>query len=89
MLAGIGGRGYIARMQLKLLAFAHAQDRLGFRESVVECAAVDSPRTILGRVAPGFDVAGLRVAVDCEYQDWDAPIGEATELALIPPVSGG
>jgi molybdopterin converting factor small subunit len=76
-------------MQLKLLAFAHAQDRLGFRECVVECTAADSPRAILALVAPGFDVAGLRAAVDCEYQDWDAPIGEAIELALIPPVSGG
>ncbi|MGB8170368.1 MAG: MoaD/ThiS family protein [Chthoniobacteraceae bacterium] len=76
-------------MQLKILAFAQAQDQLGFRERVVDCAAGDSPRAILASVAPSFDGAGMRVAVDQEYHDWDMPVGEATELALIPPVSGG
>lgn len=76
-------------MQLKILAFAHAQDRLGFRERLVDASSDDSPRAILAKVAPSFDIAGLRVAVDCEYHDWDAPIGQGSELALIPPVSGG
>ncbi len=89
VLAGIGERGYIARMQLKILAFAQAQDQLGFRERTVDCAASDSPRAILAGLAPGFDGSGMRVAVDHEYHDWDAPIGSAAELALIPPVSGG
>lgn len=89
VLAGIGERRYIARMQLKILAFAQAQDQLGFRECIVECAQTDSPRAILASLAPAFDGSGMRVAVDCEYHDWDAPIGAAAELALIPPVSGG
>ena len=76
-------------MQVTLFAFAQARDRLGFRERAVECAPAETPRAVLARVAPGFDVAALRVAVDAEYHDWDAPIGEATEIALIPPVSGG
>jgi hypothetical protein len=29
-------------------------------------------------LAPALDLAGLRVAVDFEYQDWDAPIGAAS-----------
>ncbi len=82
-------RGYILRMQLKILAFAHAQDQLGFRERIVECAPGDSPRAILVGLAPRFEGTGMRVAVDCEYHDWDAPVGAASELALIPPVSGG
>jgi molybdopterin converting factor small subunit len=40
-------------------------------------------------VAPAFDCAACRVAVDGEYHDWDAPLGAAREIALIPPVSGG
>ncbi|MEA3209009.1 MAG: hypothetical protein QOE70_2066 [Chthoniobacter sp.] len=76
-------------MQVRLLAFAQTQDQLGFRERAVECAEEESPRTILARLAPGFEAAGLRVAVDGEYHEWDAPIGAASELALIPPVSGG
>jgi len=76
-------------MQLKLLVFAQLRDRLGFGERVVDYSTGESPRTIVARVAPGLDLSTLRVAVDCEYQDWDAPLSGATELALIPPVSGG
>ena len=76
-------------MNLTLLVFAQAVDQLGFRERVVECSAGDSPRAILAKVAPAFDPSAMRVAVDCEYHDWDAPVGEASEIALIPPVSGG
>jgi molybdopterin converting factor small subunit len=76
-------------MQVKLLAFAQAADRLGFRERVVECAPEDSPRAILARLSRELTTADLRVAVDEEYADWIEPIGEAREIALIPPVSGG
>ncbi len=76
-------------MQVKLLAFAQAGDSLGFRERVVECEAHDSPRAILARIEPRFSTENLRVAVDEEYADWDRAIGEAREIALIPPVSGG
>lgn len=76
-------------MQVKVLVFAHLQDQLGFHERLVECAAEDSPRQILEGISPGFDPQGLRAAVDLEYTDWDAPLGEARELAVIPPVSGG
>ena len=76
-------------MQVKLLAFAQAGDALGFRERVVECDALDSPRAILLRIDAAFSTENLRVAVDEEYADWDRAIGEAREIALIPPVSGG
>ncbi len=76
-------------MQVKLLAFAHAADALGFRERILECAAHESPRAILARIEPRFSTENLRVAVDEEYADWDRAIGDAREIALIPPVSGG
>ena len=80
---------YITRMPVKLLAFAQTRDALGFHERTVACAPEETPRAILARVAPALDPAGLRVAIDGEYRDWDAPIGAASEIALIPPVSGG
>jgi molybdopterin synthase sulfur carrier subunit len=55
----------------------------------VECDPAETLREILARIAPGFDPASARVAVDFEYTHWDAPLGDATEIALIPPVSGG
>ena len=76
-------------MPVKLLAFAQTRDLLGFHERAIDCAPGESPRAILARLAPALDPAALRVAVDGEYTDWDAPIGAATEIALIPPVSGG
>jgi len=76
-------------MQVNLLAFAQARDQLGWSERTVVCTPEDTPRSILARVAPDLRVKLMRVAVDQEYQSWDHPIGEASEIALIPPVSGG
>lgn len=77
-------------MQIKILTFAQTRTQLGFGERVVECASTETPRSILRRVAPEFEPGKtIRVAVNQEYADWDKPIGEAFELALIPPVSGG
>ncbi len=84
------GRFRCRAMQLKLLAFAQAHDLLGFQERLVEVEPEETPRRLLGRLAPLFDAAGVRVAIDCEYCSWDTPIGaQARELAIIPPVSGG
>ena len=76
-------------MQVRLLAFAQAHDQLGFRERLVDCISTDTPRTIVLRLAPQIALDAMRIAVDQEYADWDSPIGEAKEIALIPPVSGG
>jgi molybdopterin synthase sulfur carrier subunit len=76
-------------MQVILLAFAQARDQLGWSEHIVECAPEETPRSVLARVAPGLHVDLMRVAVDQEYHAWDAPIGAAREISLIPPVSGG
>ncbi len=76
-------------MQIRLLAFAQTEKQAGFRERTVDCAPEETPRQIWERAAPALDLFGVRVAVDCEYHGWDEPIGQATEIALIPPVSGG
>ncbi len=77
-------------ISVKLLAFAQAADRLGWRDMLVDCAAHETPREIFERIAPGFDPGAARVAVNCEYTAWDDAVGPlAQELALLPPVSGG
>ena len=77
-------------ISVKLLAFAQAADRLGWRDMLVDCAPHETPREIVARIAPGFDPGTVRVAVDCEYSTWDDAVGPfAQELALLPPVSGG
>jgi len=74
---------------MKILAFAAARDRAGFSEMDVPVDPSETPRAILRRIAPQVAVENLRAAVDCEYWDWDTAVGAASELAIIPPVSGG
>jgi molybdopterin converting factor small subunit len=74
---------------MKILAFAAARERIGFAELEIVANPAETPRAILQRIAPQLSLADLRAAVDYEYWDWDTPIGAASELAVIPPVSGG
>ena len=76
-------------ISLRILAFASAADQLGTRERVIECLATDLPSQIVERLGLCCDERVMRVAVDGEYHPWDLPVGEAEELALIPPVCGG
>lgn len=76
-------------MELTILAFAHARETFGFSSRTVSCDSADTPRSILLRLSPAADLRHLAVALDSEYASLDAPIGQARELALIPPVSGG
>ncbi len=77
-------------MKIKILTFAQTRTQLGFGEIDFECEANETPREIFRRLAPQFDPGKtIRVAVNQEYADWDQPIGNANEIALIPPVSGG
>ena len=77
-------------MTIKIFTFAQTRTQLGFAEKSFDCEPHETPRQIFRRIAPQFDPGKtIRVAVNCEYADWDQPVGEATELALIPPVSGG
>lgn len=77
------------RMMMKLLAFAKSRDDFGFSEVEIEVAVGETPREVVVRIAPGVDLSGLRVALDGEFADWDRPVGEAREMAFLPPVSGG
>ncbi len=77
-------------MTIKIFTFAQTRTQLGFAEKLFDCEPGETPRQILRRLAPEFDPGKtIRVAVNQEYTNWDQPVGNATELALIPPVSGG
>ena len=78
------------QVKITVLTFAQTRTQLGFAEKSFECEPTETPRQIFRRLAPEFDPGKIiRVAVNQEYADWDKPVGQATELALIPPVSGG
>jgi molybdopterin synthase sulfur carrier subunit len=78
--------------QLRVLAFAQARSLLGHAEQILEVLPTDTPRVILERLIgnESEQICGsCRVAIDLEYRAWDDPVGEASEIAVIPPVSGG
>jgi molybdopterin synthase sulfur carrier subunit len=74
---------------MKILAFAAAREAAGFAELDLPVDPSETPRAILSRVVPRLSLESMRAAIDCEYWDWDTPVGTASEFAIIPPVSGG
>ncbi len=76
-------------MKVKILAFAQARETFGFSEKIVKYEIGQTPREVMEKIAPDISLEGLRVAVDCEFSDWNKPMEVAAEMALLPPVSGG
>jgi molybdopterin synthase sulfur carrier subunit len=77
-------------MKIKVVVFADVRIALGFSERIVEVSETETPRNILHGIAPDYVLdKSIRVAVNQNYADWDLPVGNAFEMAIIPLVSGG
>jgi molybdopterin converting factor small subunit len=81
-------------MRLRLLAFATASDVLGTEEVAIEVGDgldVSGLRTELARRYPALQPLWPRLAigVDGVIADAETPLREGSEVALLPPVSGG
>ena len=81
---------------LDVLYFAWVRERIGEPRETVETGAttvaglVDELKAREERYALAFsDLAALRVAVDQELADFDAPLAGAREVAFFPPMTGG
>jgi len=78
--------------RVKVLYFASLRDAAGVAEDTVETDAT-SLRALYGRLRErhGFALPAerLRVAVDGAFARWDDAPAEGSEVAFIPPVSGG
>ena len=73
-----------------LLAWAQAKDKMGFSEKTIQVAPNQTPRDLIGSMPNGeWATTHCRIAVDQEFATWDNPVGNAKEIAIIPPVSGG
>ena len=48
-------------MEISIFAFAGASDSFGFTNRKVPCVPEDTPLSIVQRVAPGVNLASLRV----------------------------
>jgi molybdopterin synthase sulfur carrier subunit len=81
---------------MKVLYFAWLRERIGASREDVETGAatvmelVEELRAREQRYAVAFaDLASIRVAIDQELADYDAPLAGAREVAFFPPVTGG
>jgi molybdopterin synthase sulfur carrier subunit len=81
---------------MDVLYFAWVRERIGLPKERVETDAttvadlVSELRAREDRYNAAFaDLSALRVAVDQELTDFDAPLAGAREVAFFPPMTGG
>ncbi|KAA9005298.1 molybdopterin converting factor subunit 1 [Histidinibacterium aquaticum] len=81
---------------MDVLYFAWVRERIGLPKERIETRArtvaelVEELRAKEERYAAAFaDVSALRVAIDQELAEFDAPIEGAREVAFFPPMTGG
>jgi molybdopterin synthase sulfur carrier subunit len=81
---------------IEVLYFAWMRERIGVPKERVEtraetvAALVEELRAREERYAMAFaDLSAVRVAVDQELSDFDAPLAGAREVAFFPPMTGG
>jgi molybdopterin synthase sulfur carrier subunit len=81
---------------MNVLYFAWVRERIGLPREVVETDAATVADLVaeLRRREERYDLAfsdlsALRVAVDQELTDFDAPLAGAREVAFFPPMTGG
>jgi len=81
---------------MDVLYFAWVRERIGLPRETVETGAatvsdlVNELSARETRYAAAFaDLAALRVALDQELSDFDAPLAGVREVAFFPPMTGG
>ena len=81
---------------MDVLYFAWVRERIGLPRERIETQAttvaelVEELRAREDRYAAAFaDLSALRVAVDQELTDFDAPLAGVEEVAFFPPMTGG
>ncbi|MCA0044291.1 molybdopterin converting factor subunit 1 [Celeribacter litoreus] len=83
-------------MKIEVLYFAWVRERIGLPRETVETEAatvqalVDELKAREERYDLAFsDLKSLRVALDQELMDFDAPLDGVREVAFFPPMTGG
>ncbi|UWQ38007.1 molybdopterin converting factor subunit 1 [Leisingera aquaemixtae] len=81
---------------MDILYFAWVRERIGLPREQVETSAatvadlVEELRAREERYAAAFaDPSALRVALDQELSEFDAPLAGVREVAFFPPMTGG
>lgn len=78
--------------RVRVLYFASLRDAAGVGEENVDTEAADLHALyaeLQARHQLPFPQAQLRVAVEGDFARWDDAVRDGTDIAFIPPVSGG
>ncbi len=77
----------------RVLLFGRLADLAGWRERQIDCASISALKTLLSSEDPALGEAlagpGVQAALDQEIVRADARLGAASEVAFLPPMSGG
>ncbi len=76
----------------RVLLFGKLADVAGWRERVVEAATLSEVTALLSadpHLGAALSGQGVQVAVDQVLVRGDAPISPSSEVAYLPPMSGG
>ena len=81
---------------MEVLYFAWVRERIGLPRETIETSAATVSELVAElmareeRYAAAFaDVSALRVALDQELSEFDAPLAGVREVAFFPPMTGG
>ncbi len=81
---------------IDVMYFAWVRERIGLPKEQIETTAatvqdlVDELKQREARYEAAFaDISALRVALDQELSDFDAPLKDVREVAFFPPMTGG
>lgn len=81
---------------MDVLYFAWVRERIGHPKDRIDshpATVMDLVEELRGReeryAAAFADLSALRVAIDQELSDFDAPLKDAREVAFFPPMTGG
>lgn len=81
---------------MQVLYFAWVRERIGLPKEEIETDAatvadlVEELKAREERYAVAFaDISALRVALDQELSEFDAPLDGVREIAFFPPMTGG
>lgn len=77
----------------RVLLFGPLRDLAGWREKTVEASSLATLRAALlaedPRLGEALSGPGVQAAVDKAIMRGDAPLSALTEVAFLPPMSGG
>ncbi|WP_454713564.1 MoaD/ThiS family protein [Caulobacter segnis] len=74
----------------RVLLFGRLADQAGWRDRVIEAADLSALRQILStELGDALTAPGVQVAVDKAIVRGDAMLSATTEVAFLPPMSGG